>query len=66
MFLGVGLHAAWDYVAFTAPSRSSPSHAFGWHTGLSMALMLVGFVLYRWLVRRGAGFAESWLKVGRV
>ena len=66
LLLGTGLHAGWDYVAFTAPGRSSPPKAFRWHTGMSMALMLLGFMLYRWLVRRGAGLAHVWLQNKRV
>jgi RsiW-degrading membrane proteinase PrsW (M82 family) len=53
-YLGAAsLHTAWDLVAFDAENVSSQRGSTRWHVYASIALMLLGMVVYRAMVMRG-------------
>jgi RsiW-degrading membrane proteinase PrsW (M82 family) len=52
LFAAVGLHFAWDVVAFDAAARGEMTPG---HTAASMLLMLAGFVSFRAMIRLAAG-----------
>ncbi len=53
----VVLHTAWDVVAFDAADRGV---MLGWHTAVSVLLMVGGMVTFRMLVRVGAERSRRW------
>lgn len=64
LIMGIALHAAWDYVAFSAPAvrpdgpLPGDARALRWHNAFAILLMLAGFVVYRWLVGTGHALAR--------
>lgn len=45
---GAGVHTVWDVIAFSASEASrDPGGVRPWHTGCSIAIMFVGYLVYR-------------------